>query len=281
MRTRSRARPRLSPEIQTHYDREADEQSRLEQHAGQLEYFRTKEIIARHLPKKPIVILDVGGGPGRYATWLAKLGHDVHVVDPVPLHVEQAKEAAVTQGGKALASASVGDARNLKFSDRFAGAVLLLGPLYHLVKRRDRVKALAEARRTLERGGLLFAAAISRFASSLDGLFRNFVEDPDFYKILQQDLKNGQHRNPTDKPQYFTTAFFHHPDELRSEIQDAGFARPELYALEGPCWLLSDFDKKWSDAEMRAKLLAIIRAVETEPTLLGQSAHILAVVRKS
>jgi hypothetical protein len=93
-------------------------------------------------------------------------------------------------------------------------------------------------------------------------------------------LKNGQHRNPTDKPQYFTTAFFHHPDELRSEIQDAGFARPELYALEGPCWLLPSFEKKWSVPEMRAKLLTIIRAVEIEPTLLGQSAHILGVARK-
>jgi ubiquinone/menaquinone biosynthesis C-methylase UbiE len=280
MRNSIAGRPKLSREIQTHYDREADERARLEQHAGQLEFYRTKEIIARHLPKKAAVILDLGGGPGRYATWLATLGHHLHLVDPVALHVEQAKEAAVAQGGKALASATVGDARNLKFSDRIAGAVLLLGPLYHLVKRSDRVKALSEAHRTLKPGGLLFAAAISRFASSLDGLFRNFLEDPAFYKILQQDLKNGQHRNPTDKPQYFTTAFFHHPDELRSEVQDAGFARPKLYALEGPCWLLPDFEKKWSDPEMRAKLLAIIRAVESEPTLLGQSAHILAVARK-
>ena len=61
---------------------EADERARLEQHAGQLEFYRTKEIIARHLPKKAAVILDLGGGPGRYATWLATLGHHLHLVDP-------------------------------------------------------------------------------------------------------------------------------------------------------------------------------------------------------
>jgi ubiquinone/menaquinone biosynthesis C-methylase UbiE len=281
MRIRSAPQPKLSREIRTHYEEDAEEDGRLEQHAGQLEYYRTKEIIARHLPKKATVVLDVGGGPGRYATWLANLGHHVHLVDPVALHVEQAKEAARSQGGKALASATVGDARSLKFANRSAGAVLLLGPLYHLVKRSDRVKSLAEAHRALKPGGLLFAAAISRFASAFDGLFRNFIEDPVFYQILRRDLRNGQHRNPTNNARYFTTAFFHHPDELRSEIEDAGFAHPELYGLEGPAWLLPDFERKWSDAAMRAKLLSIVRAVETEPALLGQSAHLLAVARKA
>jgi ubiquinone/menaquinone biosynthesis C-methylase UbiE len=281
MKTRRVTRPILSRKILTHYDEAAEERVRLDQHGGQLEYYRTKEIIARHLPRKPVVILDIGGGPGRYACWLAKLGHRVHLVDPVPLHVEQAKAAAKARRGKALTSATVGDARNLKFADRSAESVLLLGPLYHLVKRSDRVKALSEAYRTLKPRGFLFAAVISRFASSFDGLFRNFAEDPRFYRILRRDLKNGQHRNPTNNPQYFTTAFFHHPDELRSEIEEAGFASPKLYSLEGPGWLLPDFERKWSDPQARAKILSIIRAVESEPTLLGQSAHILAVARKA
>jgi SAM-dependent methyltransferase len=152
--------------------------------------------------------------------------------------------------------------------------------LYHLVKRADRIAALSEAYRTLKPGGLLFAAAISRFASAFDGLFRGFARDPNFFRILQQDLKNGQHRNPTNHPQYFTTAFFHHPDELRSEIADAGFAATELYGLEGPGWLLPNFDKEWNDSKSRSKLLTVIRAMEREPTLIGQSAHILAVARK-
>ena len=263
-----------------HYGEDALERDRLEKYA-RLEFFRTKEIISRHLPKKPVVILDIGGGPGRYALWLAKLGHSVHLVDPVPLHVEQARAAFEDGSCEALAAASVGDARDLKFADSSAATVLLLGPLYHLVKRADRAAALSEAHRTLKPGGLLFAAIISRFASAFDGLFRGFARDPKFYKILQQDLKNGQHRNPTNNPQYFTTAFFHHPDELRTEIDDAGFAATELYGLEGPGWLLPNFDKEWNDPKSRGKLLTVIRAMEREPTLIGQSAHILAVARKS
>ncbi len=253
MSVKWRKNPRLSGQMLEHYGEDAVERDRLEKYA-RLEFFRTKEIISRHLPKRPVVILDIGGGPGRYALWLAKLGHSVHLVDPVPLHVEQARAAFDRGSGKALADASVGDARDLKFADRSASAALLLGPLYHLVKRTDRVAALSEAYRTLKPGGLLFAAIISRFASAFDGLFRGFARDPKFFRILQQDLKNGQHRNPTNNPQYFTTAFFHHPDELRSEIADAGFAATEL--------------------------LTVIRAMEREPTLIGQSAHILAAARK-
>jgi hypothetical protein len=97
---------------------------------------------------------------------------------------------------------------------------------------------------------------------------------------VQRDLKGGQHRNPTNDPPYFTTAFFHHPNELRREIQDAGFAAPRVYGLEGPAWMLANFERYWSDRKLRARMLTIVRALEAEPTLAGQSAHILAVARK-
>lgn len=284
MRARIVKSHKLAREILEHYEG-IQERARLGTRSGQLEFYRTKEIIARHLPKKRAVILDIGGGPGRYALWLAKLGHTVHLVDPVPVHIAQAKAASDSPGGKRagqrLASAGVGDARNLEFADESADRVLLLGPLYHLVKRRDRVRALSEAYRTLKPGGLLFAAVISRFASAFDGLLRNFAKDPKFFRIVQRDLKDGQHRNPGNHPQYFTTAFFHHPDELRVEMKEAGFESSQLYGLEGPGWLLANFEQYWRDPKLRARLLTIVRAVEAEPTLMGQSAHILAMARKS
>jgi ubiquinone/menaquinone biosynthesis C-methylase UbiE len=280
MRPRKAKNPKLAREILKHYEG-TQEQARLGMHSGQLEFYRTTEIIARHLPKKRMVILDIGGGPGRYALWLAKLGHTVHLVDPVPLHIEQARTASDSQGRNRLASASVGDARNLEFGDESADGVLLLGPLYHLVKRSDRLKALREAYRTLKPGGLLFAAVISRFASAFDGLLRGFVKDAKFFRIVQRDLKEGQHRNPGNNPQYFTTAFFHHPDELRNEIAETGFVATKLYGLEGPGWLVANFAEYWSDPRLRARMLTIIRSVEAEPTLIGQSAHILAAARKS
>jgi ubiquinone/menaquinone biosynthesis C-methylase UbiE len=270
---------KLSSVIQKHY-KVAQERSRLYTHAGQLEFSRTKELISRYLSRKSVVVLDIGGGPGAYACWLAGLGHTVHLVDPVPLHLEQAKRAWEAQANRPLASITLGDARNLRFDNHTADVVLLLGPLYHLFERRDRIRALSEAFRVLRRGGLLFAAAISRFASALDGLFRDFIKDPEFFKILRRDLKDGQHRNVTDRPEYFTAAFFHHPNELKDEILRAGFEPPHLYGIEGPGWLLHNFQRVWKDSVLRARVLTVVKTIETEPAIIGLSAHILAVARK-
>jgi hypothetical protein len=140
--------------------------------------------------------------------------------------------------------------------------------------------ALREARRVLRPGGLAFVAAISRFASLLAGLFEGHASDPDFGAIVERDLREGQHRNATSRLQYFTTAFFHHPEELRNEVLEAGFALEALCGVEGPGWMLQDFDQRWGDAARRELVLESARAVEAEPTLLGVSAHLLAVARR-
>jgi hypothetical protein len=97
---------------------------------------------------------------------------------------------------------------------------------------------------------------------------------------VDQDLKDGQHRNPTGGLKYFTTAFFHRPEELRTEVLEAGFALDAILGVEGPGWLLSDFDAHWADAGMRELILTSARAVEAEPTLLGVSPHLMAVARR-
>ena len=248
------------------------ERDRLSQGAGRIERARTEEVLRRWLPRAPARILDVGGGPGTYVPWLAGLGYEVHLVDPVPLHVEQARAAGA-------ASARVGDARRLEEADASFDAVLALGPLYHITDRDGRVGALGEARRVAREGGVVVAAAISRFASLLDGLVTGALEDPTFAAIVERDLVDGQHRNPTPRPEWFTTAFFHHPDELKAEVAAAGLRLEEVVGLEGPAWLLPDLDARWDDPERRERLLAAARAVEREPTLLGLSAHLLAVAR--
>ncbi|MFZ1053314.1 MAG: methyltransferase domain-containing protein [Candidatus Sulfotelmatobacter sp.] len=258
----------------------ADEASRLGTGWFQLEYARTQELILRHLPPAPTTILDVGGGAGAYACWLASLGHEVHLIDPVPNHVEQARASSTQQPNHPLTSATLGDARELPHSSQSADAVLLLGPLYHLTKRDDRLTALREAHRVLRDGGLVWGAGISRFASLLDSLSNGFFDQPEFAPILERDLAEGQHRNPTGNLNYFTDAFFHLPDELAGELTDAGFDLVELVAVEGSGWLARDFAHLWNVPQQRERLLAALRKVEHEPALLGASSHILAIGRK-
>jgi hypothetical protein len=94
------------------------------------------------------------------------------------------------------------------------------------------------------------------------------------------DLRDGQHRNPTPRPEWFTTAFFHHPEELKAEVSAAGLRLEELVGIEGPSWLLPDVEVRWKDDGRRERLLAAARAVEREPSLLGLSAHLVAVARR-
>jgi SAM-dependent methyltransferase len=269
-----------SPEsIASHYGT-GYEGIRLNSGPGKLELERVRELMTRFLPALPAVVYDVGGGTGVHALWLAGRGYAVHLLDIVPLHIELALRASVARPEAALAEAIVGDARSLPWADGSGDAVLFFGPLYHLTARGDRLRALREALRVLKPGGVLLAAAISRFASALDGVREGYLADPAFAAIVEGDLRDGHHRNPTGKPEYFMDTFFHHPDELRGEIAEAGFEVNGVFGVEGPGWLANDFDAWWDDPERRERLLRLARRLESEPALSGLSAHVMAAARR-
>jgi ubiquinone/menaquinone biosynthesis C-methylase UbiE len=270
----------LPGEIRNHYEM-VNEAERLERADSQIEKLRTQELLRRYLPPPPGVILDIGGGAGVYAFWLAERGYQVHLVDGTPLHIAQAEETAQKIGGQPLASIKLGDARSLDHTDNSADGVLLLGPLYHLTDRSDRIIALREAHRVLRPGGVILAAGINRFASTVCALLEDLIDDAEFAPIYEQDLRYGQYRNPTDNPEYFTTAFFHHPQELIDEIKGAGFRFEALLAIEGPVMIMKDFGEQWCKPELRKRLLRITRLTEAEPTLWGVSPHIMGIGKKA
>lgn len=264
-------------EILEHYRSRFNEDSRLRGGLRELELLRAQEVIRRHLPDRPLRILDVGGASGAHAEWLLEDGHTVRLIDPVPDHVEQALERL---GHHQRFSAAVGDGRRLDEETRSYDVVLMFGPLYHLTEERDRVGAWCEARRVAASDGLVIAAAISRFASLFSGLSEGAIFDARFRSIAEQDLASGQHRNPTDNVDWFTTAYFHHPDELAQEAAGAGLRIIELVGLEGLAGWEPQLEEQWRDPEGRATILFSARAVESEPTLLGLSAHLLAVTTR-
>jgi ubiquinone/menaquinone biosynthesis C-methylase UbiE len=269
---------KINSEVHDFYERNR-EQERLFEGPSQLEFERTKQLLGRRLPKPPAIVLDVGGGPGTYALWLSELGYEVHLIDAVDYLVAQAQQRSEKTPYR-MASCRVGDARELEWPDNSADAILELGPLYHLIDRSERLLALREAFRVLMPGGILFAAAISRFASALDGISRDLLADEVFRGIAEADLKQGIHRNETGRLEYFTTAKFHRPDELKAEVTEAGFIQVEVLGIEGPGWLMPDFEDRWKDPRRREDLLALARRLEQESSIQGASAHLLAVGRK-
>lgn len=270
----------LDPRVSAHYAEGAERDRLLGGGAGRLEYLRTRELLTRYLPPVPATVLDVGGGAGIYALPLAAEGYSVHLIDPVPLHVDQAIAGSSSQPEAPLASVVVGDARWLPWERTSVDAVLLLGPLYHLTEREDRILALREACRVVRPGGTVVAAAISRFASTMDGLARGYLADDEFEAIVERDVAEGQHRNPQRRPGWFTMAYFHLPQELRAETAEAGLTPETLVAVEGPVWTLPNLGGWLEDQASRRKLLDAIRRVEAEPSLLGASGHILVIGRR-
>jgi ubiquinone/menaquinone biosynthesis C-methylase UbiE len=252
------------------------EESRLGAGSSQLEFERTKELVRRFLPAPPARLVDVGGASGAYAFWLASLGYEVHLVDATPRLVEVAQRQD-DEASHRLASIAVGDARGLLFAESSVDAVLLLGPLYHLTEQSDRLAALTEARRILRPDGVILVAGISRYAGTLDGLALHPTLDEHVVTIRHRAVADGQYRNDTGNPRYFITAYFHRPEDLAEELCNVGFGAVRVFGVEGPGWLLIDFDARWTDPSRREDILRVARLLEEERSIVGASAHILAV----
>jgi hypothetical protein len=149
-----------------------------------------------------------------------------------------------------------------------------------LTRHADRLAALAEAGRVLRPAGLLAAAAISRYAAVLDDLAFYRAADPVVVGMRDRTVVDGQYRNETRDSRFFVTAYFHRPEDLASELRTAGYDEVGVFGVEGPGWTLHDFDERWNDAGGRERLLRVAHLLEEEPSILGVSAHLLAIARK-
>ena len=260
---------KIDPALERYYT-EGAERDRLATH--QLERDRTLHLLNRFLPQPPATILDVGGAAGIYAFPLGAKQYAVHLVDPIQAHIDQAK---AIDTHRLLASCTVDDARHLDFPDNYADVVLLLGPLYHLTLADDRKQALDEAYRVLKPNGLLFSAAISRFASFIDAMNKQVVYQK--FSILEEDLQTGLHYKAKEQ---FTFGYLHKPEDFRKELANSRFHSIQLLAIEGPVWKNEIVEALYQDKGQWEKLISLIDLFESEPSVLGASAHILGVARK-
>lgn len=237
--------------------------------SGRLELLRTQELIRPQLPAAPARVLDVGGGPGTHARWLAEDGHEVHLIDPVPKHLEEA-------AAYAHCTTERGDARALSALDDSYDVVLLLGPLYHLTSRADRVRALAEAVRVARPGGLIAAAGISRYS---------LLQDYTVHAELTPELLHGEVAGVLDHGSYdgsrgFTVAHFHTGDELLAEAVAAGLTRVGVHGIEGPGWAYLRAAERTAgaplhDSPLLTGAIETARLADRHPAVTDASAHLL------
>lgn len=249
------------------------EVGRLHRGLGLIEFARTKEILLEELPTAPAVIYDVGGAYGEYAFFLAEKGYEVHLFDLAEEHIRLAK---VNENAAILADAVVADARSIPREDASADAILLFGPLYHIVEREERARCLAECRRLLKPGGKLFTANITCFSTALKYTEcydrRHVLDDEDAYRAIESTVRTGHYIGNE-----IGRVYFHRPEELRAEVAAAGFNDVDLRGVIGPAWIIRGLDESWHDPGKREAILRIVRLLEREESLMGFSTHFLSI----
>jgi len=263
--------------VQRLYDADpAGEWARMDRH--RTEFAVTLRALHEYLPRPPARVLDCGGGPGRYAVELARQGYQVVLFDLSAGNLDLARQKAA-DAGVMLAAYEQGTALDLSpFADGEFDAVLLMGPLYHLLEESERRQALAEAHRVLRSGGPLIAAFIARYAAHRDCA----AGYPDLLLAQRGDydriLADGRLPPPDDGHVAFV-AYFAHPTEVAPVCWSSGFevaavlgvegvvsaSEDEINKLDGPAW------DRWLDVNWQ---------VAPDPCIHGGVEHLLVVAHK-
>jgi len=272
-----KSRSLISSTIEDFYNK-ASEETRLDKGMGVFEFERIKALIEKHLACFPSRIIDVGGGTGKYSEWLARKGHQVHLVEPIPKHIRIAQGRANKLKNKFLVHP--GEARKLDFPDNYADLIILHGPLYHLQAKEDRYLAISEARRVLKDNGILLGFAINYTASTLAGLLNGLIHKKTFFEMCKEELATGIHDQPDDFPWLLAEAYYHKPEQLRNEFAHQELTYLNTYAVEGIAWLDKDYFSNMQHESRKKTLTELLQITENDSGLLSLSPHMMIAVQK-
>ncbi|WP_405411572.1 class I SAM-dependent methyltransferase [Maribacter sp. Asnod1-A12] len=267
----------ISRNIEVFYNK-ASEETRLEKGMGIFEFERIKSLIEKYLSTSSSKIIDVGGGTGKYAEWLAKKGHEVHLVEPVAKHLQVAENRSKKLKNKFWVH--LGESRKLDFPNNYADLILLHGPLYHLQRKEDRESTIIEARRVLKNGGIILGFAINYTASTLVGLLNGLIHKRSFFEMCKNELTTGIHNPPDDFPWLLTEAYYHKPEQLKEEFLQQDLTYLNTYAVEGMAWLDKDFFANMGNHKKRKTLIELLQVTENDSYILPFSPHMMIAVKK-
>ncbi|BCN32465.1 class I SAM-dependent methyltransferase [Anaeromicropila herbilytica] len=260
-------------EIENWYDNQYDEWNRLDRH--KIEFEITKRYMNQYIDGDKLEILDIGGGPGRYSFYLTEQGHSVTLLDLSQKNIEVAKQKE-KELGLELKKCIKGNALELDSIDGEYDVVLLMGPLYHLIKEEDRKRALDQAVNKLRKGGILFASFISNYAPIQDcfAYLKLDGEDNDVEEMLRY-LRCGENKDGMG----FTTAYFTGVDEAKKLMEESGLQELAFAGVENILGCKEREILTLSEEE-RIKWIELGYALSRDCNLYGTSQHFLYVGRK-
>ena len=262
-------------DIAEYYNRKPQEEhNRLVEH--QLEYDLTWRFLEAYLPPSG-EILEIGAGTGRYTLGLVQRGYIVTAVDISQSNLEANQQYLAETGSSDKAKFILGDARHLRrVPDKKFDAVLMMGPLYHLVEESDRQMALKEAFARLRPGGLIFSAFISRF-----GIFGVII------KIMPESIEDQEQvrsvvergRDREGWPSGGFRAYFATVEEIIPFHEKIGFETIKLVGVE-PAISADDESYNKLEGDKRRLWLDLLYEISDQPSTIGASQHLLYIGRK-
>ncbi len=244
----------------------------------QTEFFVTMFFLEKYLPEKGLV-LDAGGGPGRYTIELAKKGYDVVLLDFVPEMLELAekriKQAGVKRKVRQIVQGTVEDLS--AFADETFDAVLCLGaPLNHLLNANQREKAAKELVRVAKKNAPIFVSVISRLGL-MEGMLAKF---PNELKHAEHHWETGDYI-PGLSGNGFTAAHWFLPEELKDLFEKQNVKTLEMAGLEGlGTYHPEETNELYKDKEKWKLWLNVLLKTCTHPCVVGCSEHFLLVGKK-
>ncbi|CEG28778.1 class I SAM-dependent methyltransferase [Bacillus sp. B-jedd] len=258
-------------EIEYWYDVEYDEWERLRRH--KIEFDMTKRFLDEYIKEPNLSIFDIGGGPGRYAMYLAEKGHKVTLLDLSRKNIEVAKRKSVEKG-LALEGYIHGNALELEEVDRQFDVILLMGPLYHLIEESDRRKAVEEALKLLKPNGIIIASFISSYAPIQDTL--SHLYSIESVQGLLGYLQNGENKEGTG----FTTAYFVDPTAAKDFMASFGLRELVFAGIENILGSKEAEINSLDETEYR-KWIELGYHLSTDERLMGTSQHLLYIGAKA
>lgn len=245
---------------------------------NRLEFDTSMHFLRKYLPQKGLV-LDAGGGPGRYTVELGNLGLEMVLLDLTPRMLEIAeekiREAGVEDNVRQILEGSVEDL-SIFDSCSFDAVLCLGGPLSHLVDKDRRIKAARELVRVAKPGAPVFVSVIGRLALCMNSIVFLWPEMKENLEVYRRYTSTGQYFGGVG----FAPCHFYLPEELKEEFEEEAEVL-EMVGLEGIFSTHEDrYNEVYAMGEYNELLWETHLETCTHPGIVGVSEHIMLICRK-
>ncbi len=250
--------------IEKHYNKHPED-LRLQRRHGIVEFETTMHHLHRFLQPDHF-ILDIGAGTGRYTSALMSEGYHVKAVELVRRNIEVFLKREPT------ADVVQGDARDMPFlATASADVTLLLGPMYHLIGHKEKIKALNEARRVTKPGGIILVAYLMNEYSILTYCF----DEERINDFLTRGIVDKDFHLHVQEGELYDYVRLEDIDRLNAE---AGLERVTIFSPDGASDYMRTRLNHMSD-ETFARFIEYQKCISERPDLIGAGSHVVDVVR--